>query len=83
MSFVAKSLLSTIFFITLCFLFVIFFLLKTPIDTTTNLKELIQIPGVSLSASYLDDRILEYKDETHSIYFNLTKDNYSSYVYAK
>lgn len=76
--------LSIIFFLIVStFLYVLFVLYSTPKQETKNISNLIKIPGISLSSSYLGNRIREYEDETHTVYFGMSKDDFSSFVYAK
>lgn len=83
MTLAAKTLLTFILLISFCFIHVVCSLSLNSEKDTKNILKLINLPGLSLSIPHLDNRILQYKDERNSIYLGLTKDTYSSFVYAK
>jgi len=66
----------------------LFLYLVVPSFTTSpkelaRIPQLVQLPGLSLSTSYLGDRVLEYKDKTNRIYMDVDNTTYSGYVYAE
>ena len=83
MSLLASRLATIIFLISCLFMYILILLTTTPEQNNLHTSKLIQLPGISLSTSYLGDRILEYSDESNSVYLGMQKDNYARFVYAK
>ena len=83
MSLLASGLASLFFLITVVFLYIVAsFVTVTPSSFATT-SNLIRLPGLSLSTSYLGDRILEYKEVNDVVYIGVKKDTYASFVYEK
>ena len=49
----------------------------------TAAAKLIQIPGISLSTSYIENRIPVYGDSSNDFYLGMKKDSFMSFVYDK
>lgn len=72
--------------ITLFLLLVFLLILVSPRSKSgemKNISNLMQLPGLSLSTSYIEDRIPSYSDNTNIFYINMKSDNYAGFVYAK
>lgn len=83
MTFLATCFSSTILFLVSLFTYVLVLLFDTSPVAQTNISSLSILPGISLSTTYLGDRIIEYQDDTPFIYLGVPKDTYSSFIYAK
>lgn len=83
MSLLASRLAAMVFVIVFIFLCTLILLGTTPKQNTADTMKLIKIPGISLSTSYLGDRILEYSDESNKVYIEINQDTYAGFVYAK
>jgi hypothetical protein len=83
MSLLANSLVSLFILISFLFFYILVLLQTTSMHNTTDTMNLIQLPGVSLSTSNLGNRILEYSDESNSVYMTIDKDTYAGFVYVK
>jgi len=48
-----------------------------------QVSSLTKLPGISLSSSYLENRVTRYEDNSNSFYLGMKKNNYTSFVYEK
>ena len=46
-------------------------------------SRLVSLPGISLSTSYVGDRIPSYSDFSNEFYFGVKKDSFASFIYVK
>ncbi|WP_455757829.1 hypothetical protein [Sulfurimonas sp.] len=56
---------------------------KEHVNTITHATNLVKLPGISLSSTYIENRILEYGDFSNDFYLGMRKNNYTGFVYAK
>ena len=83
MNLLASKLAAALCLISCIFFYVLILLGTTSKHNTTDTMKLIKIPGISLSTSYLGDRILEYSDESNKVYMEINKDTYAGFIYVK
>ncbi len=78
-------------FFALAALFIVAFLVllsassysKTRETQISNLTKLTRLPGVALSTSYLQNRVLYYQDHSSRLYPEMKNYSKMDYVYAK
>lgn len=83
MTLISTRLFIVVFLIICIFSYILFLLSTSSIKKTKSISELIRLPGISLSTSYLGSRIREYKDETNTVYLTMPQDDFSDFVYDK
>lgn len=80
MSLLSNSLIIILIFIIVLFSYVVFSLSFTsPKDNS----QLLRLPGLALSTSYVGTRILEYKENNNILYFGASEETYADFVYAQ
>ncbi len=76
----------TIFFIFISFIYIIGTLGAYTNTDSNNIKEaamFTKLPGISLSTSFIENRILYYDDCSNRFYLTLQPHNYMDFIYAK
>ncbi len=76
----------SIFFIFLTFIYIVGTLSASNDSKTNKIKEatmLTKLPGVSLSTSFIENRIIYYDDCENRFYLNMQSYNYMDFIYAK
>ncbi len=86
MNSIAKKISGGIIVIVMMFSYILIFK-STPIPQRDkaiyNASKLLKLPSISLSNSYLEDRILEYGDNSNNFYLGMSKSTYTEFVYVK
>ncbi len=86
MSSLASLILAFLIGITTTFLYIIIFK-STPVleqeQAVFNASNLVKLPNISLSTTFVESRILEYQDYSNDFYLGMKKDSFAGFVYAK
>lgn len=75
-------------FVFLIFLCIAFGYVVSALNGTQNseiqrLSNITKLPGIALSTTYLENRILYYDDDSNQLYPTQKKYTYTGFVYAK
>jgi len=68
------------------FLYIIIFKSTPSIEhenTVSYTSDLVKLPGIALSNTYIENRILEYSDFSNDFYLGMKNNNYTGFTYAK
>lgn len=86
MSNLAKGFVGSIFGITAIFIYILVFnnISNSNHDEEVILaSKLVKLPGIAISTTYVENRILGHDDYSNDFYLGMKRDSYTSFVYVK